>query len=530
MVILSCPLQVANLSRQQACKTAGLIANMTSMVNMVRKFYASLQASLTRMSLKFTEKPVRKHCLTCSLISIHSSESVSNFCSLAEIILHHAAVATQSCNHQEAVFAEHLLPETDLVSKRIEFQLATESESAIRHIIRNTNIELMRHLCLYVDVDIDWDKTPEAVRKAIIARIRGEPVVLNTSTRQWCRSSAINFRVADFSMSLCLHIQNICRKRYRNPNMAPIPASPSLTQVPAELRYHLSTSSPPQNRTILLWLHLVVKHVVSVTKWVALLTSGASEVERELWYALRGVYCNRLIFRVLLGFWRICWFVRNIWIRIFIISRRPILAKLTTMATHGASRELCRSSIVVELPETTITGFACKNILGNIQLQIFSGSLQLPPTDSRPIATATYDEDNRLCSRTDICPDGEIVSTFQFPPGVRHRWPVSKDILEPGRKLCCQYDKCGRIVSGIITLAHEQYEFIYHYRKYPKHNNALLRADYKLVGSWERSLFVFWCHSSSQHSRDELVDYDAVPSEKVTRVVRKIGNRKFTTR
>jgi hypothetical protein len=451
-------------------------------------------------------------------------------CSLAETILHHTAVVVQGCSHQDAVLAEHLLPETDSITKRIEYQLATESESAICHIIRNTNAELMRHLCLYVDVDIDWQKTPEAVRKAILARISGKPVALNASTRQWSRSSSINFRVADFALSLCLQIHRISRKRQRRTNTSLNPAVPSLVQVPAQLVCHLPQPSPPQTLAISLWLQMAVRYFVSVVKWVAVLTGGASEVERELWYALRGVYFNRFILRVLLTFWRMCWLIRNIWIRVFIISRRPILIRLTTMATRGTSRELCRNSITVELPEKTITGFACKNVHGNIQLQIYNGLLQVPPADVGPIATAIYDTDYRMCSRTDTCPYGEVVSTFQFGSGGRHRWPVSKDIWEPSRKLRCQYDNNGRIVSGFITLPHEQYEFIYHYRKYPKHNSALLRADYRQVGSPERSLFVFWCHSSSQHSGDELVDYDAVPSDKVTRVVRNISGSKFTTR
>jgi hypothetical protein len=456
--------------------------------------------------------------------------SISNRCSLAEIILHHSAIAVQGCTHQEAVLAEHLLPETDSIPKRIEYQLATESESAICHIIRNTNSELMRHLCLNVDVDIDWQKTPEAIRKAILARISGNQVTLNATTRQWSRSSAINFRVVDFALSLCLKIYDISRKRHRKSNITLNPAAPSLTQIPAQLGYHLSQNPLPRRSAMFIWLQTPVRHIVSIMKWIAVLTGGASEVERELWYALRGAYINQFTLRVLLTFWRIFWLMRNVWIRVFIIARRPLLAKLTTMATFGASRELFCNMITVELPEATITGFACKNIHGNMQLQIYDGALQAPPADIGPIATAIYDEDNRLVTRTDTCSHGETVSTFHFGSGSgRHRWPVCKDIWEPARKLRCQYDKSGRIVSGIITLAHEQYEFTYHYKKYPEHNNSLLRADYRLVGSDDRSLFVSWCHSPGIHSGEE-VDYDAIPSEKVTRVVRNISGRKIITR
>lgn len=424
------------------------------------------------------------------------------------------------------MFAEHLLSGTDSISKRVEYQLATDNDQTICHIIRNTNAELMRHLCLHVDVDIDWQKTPKSVRKAILARISGGPIAVNSSTREWSRSSAVSFCIADFALSLCLRIHEISKHRIRGTNFAPVASS--LTHVSTQRSYHLVQESLLPGKVMLQCLQTVVRHVVNFMKWIAVLTSGASEVERELWYTLRGAYFHRFILRILLAFWRLCWIMRNVWIRIFIVARRPILAKLTTMATRGASRELCRNLVIVELPETTITGFAYKNIHGNITLQIYEGVLRESPANTAPLATAIYDEDNRLVSRTDSCSDGETVSTFHFGSG-RQRWPVYKDVSEPARRIRCQYDKNGRIVSGTITLAHEQYEFVYHYRKYPKHNSSLLRADYRLVGSQDRSLFVSWCYSPGLHSGDE-VDYDAVPSERVTRVVRNLNGKKFTTR
>lgn len=433
-------------------------------------------------------------------------------------------VAIQGCTHQEAVLSEHLLHETDFTSKRIEHQLATEDGQSLLHIVRNTNAELMRHLCLYVDVDIDWQKTPKSVRKAVLARISGDKIDVDESILEWSRDSAVDFRVADFALNLCLQIHQISQYRLEHIGFTSIPvASDSSTHSPIQIARHIAEKSSP-----ILWLQVLVRGIVRITKWIAVITSGASEVERELWYALRGVYFHQSILRILLAIWRVCWYMRNFWIWVFIIARRPILAKIATMASYGASRVLYRNIITVELPEKAITGFAYKNIHGNIQLQVYEGTLQESPKDTGPIATAIYDKDNRLVSRADMSSTGETNSTFNFGSG-KGRWPLYKDISEPTRKLRCQYDKSGRIVSGHITLAQEQYSFVYHYKKYPKHNSQLLRADYRLVGSPDRSLFVSWCHSSGLYSGDE-VDYDAVPSEKVTRVVRSIGEKKYTTR
>lgn len=380
----------------------------------------------------------------------------------------------------------------------------------------------MRHLCLYVDVDIDWQKTPESIRKAIMARISGDRIDVDNSTQEWSHNFAVDFRVADFALYLCLQIHQISEDRLENIDFTP-PIVSNSSKSPAQIVHHIAQRSSP-----ILWLQVVVRNIVRTMKWVAVLTSGASEVERELWYALRGAYFHQFILRILLAFWRVCWYMRNFWIWVFTIARRPILAKLATMATHGASRVLCRNMVTVELPERTITGFAYKNIHGNIQLQMYEGELQEPPAKTGPLATAIYDRNNRLVSRSDMSSVGETTSTFNFGSG-KGRWPLYKDTSEPARKLRCQYDKSGRVVSGHITLAHEQYTFIYHYRKYPKHNSQLLRADYRLVDSTDRSLFVYWCHSPGLHSGEE-VDFDAVPSDKVTRVVRNIGKKKFTTR
>lgn len=382
----------------------------------------------------------------------------------------------------------------------------------------------MRHLCLYVDVDIDWQKTPESIRKAILARISGDEVDVDESILEWSRHSAVDFRVADFALNLCLQIHQISQSRLKSIGLTSTAVAPdSSTQSSIEIALQIAQKSSP-----ILWLQVLVRGIVRIAKWVAVLTSGASEVERELWYALRGAYFHQFILRLLLAFWRVCWYMRNFWIRVFIISRRPILAKIATMAAHGASRVLCRNMITVEMPGTAITGFAYKNVHGNIQLQMYEGTLQESPENTGPKATAIYDEDNRLVSRSDMSSSGETTSTFNFGSG-KGRWPLFKDISEPTRKLRCQYDKSGRIVSGHITLAQEQYTFVYHYKKYPRHNSQLLRADYRLVGSPDRSLFISWCHSSGTYSGDE-VDYDAVPSEKVTRVVRNIGEKKYTTR
>jgi hypothetical protein len=385
----------------------------------------------------------------------------------------------------------------------------------------------MKHLCLHVETNTSWQKTPESVRRAIFARITGNQVEVDSTMEEWINLSALNMRTADFGLSLCLNIYQLGKKRRRRTGANFVSVAPGFLQVPAQLTCALPQSRPSKVSVALLWLTVTSRVALLMVKWIAVLTGAASEVERELWYSLRGVYFRDIILRFLLVFWKVCWWTRNMWIRVFLIYQRPILRKIRIMAARGVSRDLTRNIITVELPTKTITGFGSQIVTGTILLNIYEGALEDPPPQKEPIATATYDDRFRLLTRQDNLFNGEVISTFQYPIGAQQRWPVSKIVVEPHRKVHCQYDQFGRIIKGTIEMGTEEFEFDYHYRRHPKHNSDISRADYRQECSPDKSLCVFWSFPLPGQSDNNT--FDTVPSERVTRVIRNIGSKKYTT-
>ncbi|KAL5320077.1 hypothetical protein ACEPPN_013139 [Leptodophora sp. 'Broadleaf-Isolate-01'] len=446
---------------------------------------------------------------------------------LTEVILHHTSKAFLHLSHRHAILAEHFLHETNTISKRIEFQLATENNDSLTSIIRKTNALLMKHLCLQIDVESQWDDVPEVVRRAVVARVVGKQAAITPEMTQWMATTSKNIELDDFGLALCLRIFHFGIQRQRSMQIGPQFNCVGFSEVPTQVQCEPLNGAITKPSVLLRCLRVIIRYIVSIVEWVAILSCAGSDIERELWYSLRGVYFHDTILRMLLLFWKICWSIRNIWIVTILIYNRPTLANMTRLALRGARRELLRNSITVELPRKVVTGFASKSGHGNITLEIFEGSLRERPADKKPIATAIYDEDFRLSSLQDHVPNGKVQSTYHYANAVRSRWPVSKTVVEPTRKLRCRYDKFGRVVSGTLTLGVEEFEFDYHYRMCPNRNDDILSADYRLAKSeTQETLSVYWSVPAKRHSTGS---YDWVPSERIAQIVRKIGDKKYIT-
>ena len=385
----------------------------------------------------------------------------------------------------------------------------------------------MKHLCLQIDVDSQWDKVPEVVRKAVVARVVGEQVAVPLAMKQWMAITSKDMELDDFSLALCLRIFHFGRQRQRSVEIGSRFSRIGFSEVPAQLPCEPLKKTITKSSILSRYLRAIIRYIVSIVKWMAIISCAGSDVERELWYSLRGAYFHDTMLRMLLLFWKICWSIRNIWIAIFLIYNRPTLANMIRLTLRGASRELVRNSITVELPRKVVTGFASQNARGNITLEIFEGSLREKPADKEPVATAIYDEDFRLSSRQNHLPNGKVESSYHYASGERNRWPIFKKVVEPTRELRCQYDKFGRVVSGTLTLGVKEFKFDYHYGMRPKHNDDVLSADYRLAKpETEETLSVYW---SMPARRQPGGSNNWVPSERIAQVVRKIGDKKYIT-
>jgi hypothetical protein len=429
---------------------------------------------------------------------------------------------------RHGVKAESLLSVTTSSTSRIEFQLSTEDEASLRMLRRRAKADLMRPLCFDIDVNTDWNKAPAAVRYAIIARIVDDATPITPTVEQWLRASGSDVELYDFHVSLNIRILQMVKQRLKEvATRSDSQSNLILTgkRPAAELYYRRLAPSDSTGVTLVRLGLAPVHFFVTLLKWLTILSGAASEVERELWYSLQEVHGRSLILMVLLIFWKVCWWIKNIWITIILIYRRPELQRIVRLALQGSRRVLYRNTIIAELPEKTVTGFAWENLTGNITLDIFDGSLEKRPAGKDPVAIAVYDG-FRLHSRVDQVGTEKVHSTYHYV-AESSRLPEQKVTMDSNRTLLYWYDKSGRISNGHLCLDGADIEFVYHYGKRSQHRSDLLRAVYRQAeSSVHHKLTVFWSVAKDEQFEE---NDKAVPSGKVTRVVKEIGSKKYIT-
>jgi hypothetical protein len=391
----------------------------------------------------------------------------------------------------------------------------------------------MQHLCLGIDVDTEWHRIPRDAREAVLARIIGNQIEMTAPMVEWMASRSKDIESYDSNLLICLEIYQLAIQRLENTAMrslsSSISESPTLGLKSAQAQFPCNTASKRRlsfSRN-LCWPLAIIRYIASASKWLAILSGAASEVERELWYSIQGIFCGETILWLLLGFWKICQWVKNVLITLILIHRRPDLSNILRLCLHGVSRELVEDAIRVEFAEQITTGFVSQ-VEAKAQtttLVIFDGSFEERPKYLRPIATALY-QGPRLQLRYDNLQYGTRVSKYRYDNQQNSRWPIYKDVEEPGRTMQHRYDRFGRVIDGTMTFGNMIVEFDYQYREAPRHNCDIVRARYRLVQGTLKSLSVYWGVCSDDDSEDCNV---SASLERVTRVVRRFGNQKYIT-
>lgn len=440
----------------------------------------------------------------------------------AEAVLYHIGRTALKLSHSKAVRSEHFLSQTTTLSRRLEFELAFEDEACITRICRKTNVELMKNLCLGIDVDASWNAMPQAAREAILARISESPVASSGQYQEWRDNENLDISTLDFHAQLCMHIFH--KASEKNLSIAPFTSSKQSSShlPPAALRSVQIKQTRAPGGLLQHWLRVPVSITVVLVRWVAVISTAGSDIERELWYCLKDVYFRQAILRFLLLAWNICRFVKNMWLYAMLIHSRPTMVKIARLAEKGARRKMHRNTITVELPRKTITGFATNNEVGEMILEVFDTASNSRPVDKDPLFTAVYDEQLRLKSRI----DGSIVSNYDFAPSGQHRWPLSKKVTEEDFQVIGFYDEHGRVTRGTLSIEDKEFAFQYHYKATPVGCSDVLAADFKMISPVsEDVLSVFW----GVPPDGDFESYDWVPSERICRLVKFIDGRTYVT-
>jgi hypothetical protein len=412
-----------------------------------------------------------------------------------------------------------------------DFDLSIMNEATLQRVRTEALEEAMGYLCLGVDVDTGWDELPLVIRRAIVSRIVGRQVSEDNELRDWIEKTGIDQQKTDSQLFFSLGIyQRTWQRRERGDAKSPaVPEQPPSSNILEDSL--VGHANPVKQATLLHAVSgLIIDTPVTAIKWVSIITGGAFDAERELWYCLQDSYFRERLLTAVLAVWKVCWQIKNAWVYVLMIYHRRALAHISHLARKGASRVLKKNTVVVQLSRKFITGFASRNEQDTLTLSIFPGRLDMIPCDKEPSSVAVYDDKSRLSSRTDQTGQGSRVSTYEYKEGNPRRWPDIRKVVEGSTTMRCHYDGAGRVSYGTLTLSSTSYVFRYGYKSGEKYSRDILKADFHLAESECRdSLTVYWGSPVRTNANFGWANRDWVPSDKVCCVIRFIGGKTYVT-
>jgi glycosyltransferase involved in cell wall biosynthesis len=392
-----------------------------------------------------------------------------------------------------------------------------------------THRQILQHLCLGIDVDVQWTKIPEDVRALIVSRMLGVTGYTTAAARAWLTAESKSTQESDQELGKCLVDYEIKKttvsKNTDNAfNIAGSYREPELTSV---LGRQFTIKSK-----LTRFVTMFELTVLETVKWTALISGGAPDVSRELWYALRDHPWHKPLLWALLKVWKVCWFLKNLFTWLFLILGKPSLSSFLEMKDRGLPRTLQGEVITVDTPFSKVSGFLSRDVDGNLVVASFDGIYDTPP-ESRPLRSlAIYDQSYRVI-RYDTNPaDPKIktTSTFEYQNKKWRRWPTKKITKEENdREITSVFDKHGRVVRGKLYRAEGEFTFEYLYKKRPKGNTEILRATYTQENTGEESppmMSVFWSVQPRSGSKDVK---HWTSSDKIRRVIAVLEGQTYET-
>lgn len=447
---------------------------------------------------------------------------------VAEIILFHTSRAVLGLSEAQATQAMSFPYAGDSLPRSVQLEIATADMSGLTTLQKHTNDSILQHLCFGINVELKWDHLSSATREVILGRVLDAPVAAATKMLSWAKSAKVNVQASDFNVHLCRRIHAEAGERLKLSNADKV-GVPQQVRMPEESRHGLAAPSTKCTKVFRRLGGLLLRFPVNFVEWVGIISGAGSNIERELWYLLsdhpnmRGaVMCLPMLA------WKACWRVKNAWIYATLIYHHKALVHISRLATRGTSRTLYKDSIVAEMHRKTLTGFASRNDQNTLMLDIFEGRLARPAADQTPLATAVYDGHFRLVQRTDGGTKSRSIATYVYDTNnSKPRYPITKHIADGSVNKNCHYDKRGRVSRGTLAVEGTEYSFRYFYKSTPKGSHEVLRARFSLAQSpASGSLTVCW---GTPLREDVAEECNWVPSDRVCRVVREVGEKTYTT-
>ncbi|RDW73621.1 hypothetical protein BP5796_07063 [Coleophoma crateriformis] len=438
----------------------------------------------------------------------------------AEAMLHECCEALMRVPHASATVVELLLNPEEEVSTRMLVQFAWASTADLRRIVANTNREMLRHIALGCEMNVEWEDTPEDVRIAVVSRAIGRSFAKTKILNKWLHGRSCSIELQDLYLQQCLAIRQAVFWRIGLHEKA---GWNSLEVSVAERHWKRSPVEVEQTRRhklqSLMW-HIYDISFLFLT-FVATISRAGSDCGRELWYVVSGSRSQAVIVWVILKVWKVCLWSKNFWVRMILLPKNTAYEKYNEWLTKGAQRTLTYGRIVENHPNGTRSGFLVFSQYG-FNLRIYDGLFEKEPTNKDHFS-ATYDQDGRLDQLMRMkSEDGEFVSTTHW----MYSYDDEEDFGSPSRRTLYQknasqdcdefYDEHGRIATGECLKNGTRFRFVYKYdHRVTENSSNILSAVFTSVDIDEPVVFqVFWCLPSP------ILDDVWIPTDRVQCVIK----------
>lgn len=391
-----------------------------------------------------------------------------------------------------------------------------------------THRQILQHLCLDIDVNLEWTKIPDDVQDLIVLRVLNGTGHTTAAARSWLAAESKSIQQSNTELERCLNDYE--RKKSTvvkdSDNAFKIAGSykdPELTSV---LGREFGVASKLKH-----FVTIASLTIFEIVKWTALISGGAPDASRELWFALRDKPLRKPLLWTLLKVWKACSVVKNLFINMFLIYGKPSLSSFLKMKDRGLPRTLHGNVITVDTPFSKVTGFLSRDVDGNLVVSIFEGIHKKIPESQSLKGLAIYDQAYRVVHHETNPGDSKTktTSSFEYENQEWKRWPTKKITKEAtGPEIESLYDKYGRVVRGKMFRGDAEFSFEFLYKKRPKGNTEILRATYtqeSAEGAFP-VISVYW--SVQPRSGSDMVE-NWTPSNKIRRVVAVMDGKTYET-
>ncbi|KAF2126988.1 glycosyltransferase family 4 protein [Dothidotthia symphoricarpi CBS 119687] len=401
------------------------------------------------------------------------------------------------------------------------------SESERTRVINSGNKVLIRHLCLGVDPDIEWDLLHQDIRSFLLKLLSGQFDPLSAFEEKWihsrtCVTDGIDSDefIARYDLSAALTTSTVAYAKALSRSqglsgsnlndMDDLYLNDSEYFANSHLKVNVASRGPVSR-----FVFRVTRIWKSCLKFLILSLVADPEFQRELDWMIRTqpLFIHWPVTFLLNAIWSYAKFLQGLIIPTVLFHGRDNIAQFRSNI-QGTKTILQKNRVVVENLRGPSTCFWSRQADGTIRLSQYNGNHDKEPDDLKQLTAINTYGDRFLLRQREEYQGEKIINmfTYEYPQGKKtNKLPLQRQCIQG--KLSgeiVQYDWRGYITTGSTFRGVNPVQFTYWYRRSAKFEDELLRGEFVFP---HITIRIMWSMPPRNHP--ERLD-DWVPFPKVT--------------